>query len=81
MRKIKCVVVGINSNGLADYLPIVVTCTQEQFDNADHVSACEDAALERGYESPIIGCDENEPLFKIFNQKQMGWHDAVQITV
>ena len=61
---IKVVVTAKNSNGNTDFYPVIIKCTQEQYDAGDHYREAELSAEEAGYDAGIP-FDENDPAGQI----------------
>lgn len=66
---IKCVVTCLNASGVPDLHPVLVTCTQEQYDEGEHYEHAKDNATLDGYENCGLVYDENDypKLIKLFN--------------
>lgn len=76
--EIKCVVACINASGEHGVFPVIVTCSQDQYEEGKHYDAAEDEAAARGYE-PRLVFDENDPGFCYF-LNSIDWH-AVETIV
>jgi hypothetical protein len=75
--EIKCVVAADNADGDHDIFPIVVVCTQAQYEEGKHYDAAEDEAEAHGYE-PRYVFDEHDPGFRFF-LNAIDWHGVETI--
>jgi hypothetical protein len=55
---IKCVVACHNASGEPDFYFCKVDCSKKQYDSGDHYTAAHGAALDNGYEFPMVAFDE-----------------------
>lgn len=60
IHTLRCIVACEGTNG-PDLYFVKVQATQAEYDNGNHYTAAEKAALEEGYERPMVAFDERDP--------------------
>lgn len=80
MTEIKCVVACRNAGGVPDFYPVIVVCSQEDYDDGYHYDLAEDAADEAKYETDDSGLtyDENDGPAWLF--AHFDWAKARKVT-
>ena len=53
MRDVKCVVAGVNAQGVADFWFVIVRCTEEDFDLGRHYDAAQAFAEDNDFEAKL----------------------------
>lgn len=59
-KMVRCIVACTNSQGTPELVPVVVECTQAEYDEGDHYDAARDHVTENGYEGDFVVFDEND---------------------
>lgn len=59
-RTVRCVIACVNASGCGEFVPLKVTCSEEDYDLGRHYEAAYAWAENQSYESPIIVIDEVE---------------------
>lgn len=76
MKKIKCVVSCINSNGESDFHPVIIECTQDFVDDGAHCQKAKEHAEDAGYEAFLV-YDEHDSAW-IFDNHFL-WDNPKQV--
>ena len=68
-KELKCVVAMCNANGSPDFHPVIVTCTEYQYECGDHYDAARNNANDCGFDVGIgdLVYDENDDGFSHLN--------------
>jgi hypothetical protein len=66
MKTIKCIVAVTDANGSPDFFPVIVRCTQEEYNTGEHLVVAAQKAIRKNYQSYLV-YDENDPGFKKIN--------------
>lgn len=66
--QIKCVVACDNSEGIPDFFPCVVECSQEEYDEGNHYDSAREMALDANYGGKMVVYDENDGPEWLFKQ-------------
>lgn len=78
-KEYKCIVGCTNSNGECELFPVIVTCSEHDYENGMHYKAAEEQAEEERYDTKNFTFDAQDPAFEMI--KDIDWDDVAQVTI